>query len=265
MTEATSLWLRAETKPGEARSALTPAAAETLIAAGFGVTVETSVQRAIADRDFAEVGCIMAKPGEWVNSPKNTFILGLKELPEERTPLPHRHIYFAHAYKNQQNWQNILGRFRAGGGELLDLEYLLESSGKRLAAFGYWAGFAGAALAVMAWCGQALAQEPPLSNIGLWGDKRLLLEDVAALLAEASQATHGKPRIIVIGAGGRVGSGASTFARELGLEVTPWDMAETAPGGPFQEILEHNIFVNCVLVNKPLPPFITAQMIDQPR
>ena len=34
--------------------------------------------------------------------------------------------------------------FRAGGGALYDLEYLTDDTGRRLAAFGYWAGYAGA-------------------------------------------------------------------------------------------------------------------------
>ena len=69
---------------------------------------------------------------------------------------------------------------------------------------------------------------------------------------------------MLIGALGRVGQGARDFARELGLEVTLWDREETAVGGPFGEILGHNIFINCVLVNRPLPPFITQEMVDQP-
>ena len=36
-----------------------------------------------------------------------------------------------------------------GGGALLDLEYLTDDHGRRLAAFGYWAGYVGAALAVL--------------------------------------------------------------------------------------------------------------------
>jgi len=35
----------------------------------------------------------------------------------------------------------VLGRYAHGGGTLLDLEFL-EKNGRRVAAFGYWAGFA---------------------------------------------------------------------------------------------------------------------------
>jgi NAD/NADP transhydrogenase alpha subunit len=39
------IWLRAETKPAEARSALTPTTCKALMDAGFEVTVERSTQR----------------------------------------------------------------------------------------------------------------------------------------------------------------------------------------------------------------------------
>jgi saccharopine dehydrogenase (NAD+, L-lysine-forming) len=34
-------------------------------------------------------------------APKDTIVLGLKELPEDGSPIEHTHIYFAHCYKNQ--------------------------------------------------------------------------------------------------------------------------------------------------------------------
>ena len=52
---------------------------------------------------------------------------------------------FGHAYKGQPDGQKLLSRFAAGGGILYDLEYLTDETGRRVAAFGYWAGFAGAA------------------------------------------------------------------------------------------------------------------------
>ena len=52
---------------------------------------------------------------------------------------------FGHAFKGQPAGQVLLQRFKAGGGTLLDLEYLVNAQGRRVTAFGYWAGFAGAA------------------------------------------------------------------------------------------------------------------------
>ena len=38
-------------------------------------------------------------------------------------------------------------------------------------------------------------------------------------------------------------------------------MAETAKGGPFQEILDADIFVNCIYLSSPIPPFLTKETI----
>lgn len=47
----------------------------------------------------------------------------------------------------------MLSRFPRGGGTLLDLEFLVES-GRRVAAFGYYAGFAVSYLALETWAWQ---------------------------------------------------------------------------------------------------------------
>ena len=41
-------------------------------------------------------------------------------------------------------------------------------------------------------------------------------------------------------------------------------MAETAKGGPFAEILDVDIFVNCIYLSKPIPPFLTSDMLSSP-
>jgi saccharopine dehydrogenase (NAD+, L-lysine forming) len=37
---------------------------------------------------------------------------------------------------------------------------------------------------------------------------------------------------------------------------------ETAKGGPFQEILDVDIFVNCIYLTTRIPPFLTEEQID---
>jgi saccharopine dehydrogenase (NAD+, L-lysine-forming) len=39
-------------------------------------------------------------------------------------------------------------------------------------------------------------------------------------------------------------------------------MQETAKGGPFREILDNDIFVNCIYLSKPIPPFLTTDLIQ---
>ena len=39
-------------------------------------------------------------------------------------------------------------------------------------------------------------------------------------------------------------------------------MAETAKGGPFQEIVDLDIFINCIYLSKPIPPFINKEILN---
>jgi len=254
------LWLRAETKAREARCALTPDMAGRVLEHGFNVTVEQSHQSVFGTRAFRDRGCEIAPPGTWVDAPVDAFILGLKELPENDHALHHRHIYFAHAYKGQQGGQKLLMRFRRGGGTLYDLEYLVDKTGRRVAAFGYWAGFSGAAVATLAWAHRLLGTPAAFSIQSSYGEKIALLNDVEDVL----RACETLPRAIILGAAGRCGRGASDFFAARGIPVTAWDIEETRSGGPFDQILDHDIFVNCVFVSKPTPPFITPEMLTEP-
>ncbi len=254
----THIWLRAETKPHEQRTALSPQGAKALIDAGFKVTVECSSQNIFHQDLYQQVNAELVAQGSWINAPADAIILGLKELPEDNFPLVHQHIYFAHAYKEQAGWQNLLSRFKKGGGELFDLEYLVDTEQRRVAAFGYWAGFAGAALSVLAWANQQQNINPPLADISSYQDKQQLLADLEQAISKVTT----KPKLLVIGAKGRSGSGAVDLAKALSLEVLEWDLAETQKGGPFAEIIQADIFVNCVLINQDLPPFITKELLS---
>ena len=253
----THIWIRAECKLNERRVAVTPEDAARLISKGFTVTVEASDQRAIPLVEYEAVGCLPAAEGSWQSAPADCFILGVKELPNGNSQLRHRHIYFGHVFKDQPGWQQTLGRFRDGSGVLYDLECLVDENHRRVAAFGYWAGFAGAATAVMAWCGQNRKENPSLANLGSFSNVGLLIEKLKSELSAGDTL----PNMIVIGALGRSGSGAVKLANELGISVSKWDMAETASGGPFPELQQHNLFVNCILANKDCPRFVTEQDI----
>ncbi|KJY37795.1 saccharopine dehydrogenase [Streptomyces katrae] len=152
MPDSTHLWMRHEARPTERRAPLTPQDAARLVEAGVRITVEESAQRAFPLADYTAAGCATAPTGSWhEQAPDEAYVLGLKELPAGpgAPALRHRHIYFGHAYKGQAGARELLARFTAGGGALLDMEYLTDEAGRRVAAFGYWAGYVGAALAVL--------------------------------------------------------------------------------------------------------------------
>ena len=252
------IWLRAETKPMEERTPLTPEGAAELMCSGFKVTVERSQQSAYDSSAYEEVGCEMAQGSSWVDAPEDAIILGLKELPDDTFPLAHDHIYFAHAYKEQRGWQDLLGRFVQGGSKLYDLEYLVDATKRRVAAFGYWAGFAGCAAGLLAWAGCRRNPILPLASLGSYDNKEELIREAASAMSVAGE----RLRVIVIGALGRCGAGASDAAHAAGCEVTGWDMEETKAGGPFQQINDMDVFVNCVFIDSKLPPFVTMESLN---
>ena len=247
----THLWVRAEQRPNEERVGLTPEGAAALVQAGIRVSVEASSVRAIPIDGYKAAGCEIVAENLWPKAPADAIIFGLKELPEDGTPLTHRHIMFGHAFKGQPAGRVLLQRFKAGGGTLYDLEYLVDETGRRVAAFGYWAGYAGAALSLKCWAAQQRGSiAGPVRKVL---SKAALLEQLGTELAGLS-----RPRAIIIGALGRVGTGAADLCTAMGVAVTRWDIAETASGGPFPEVLQHEIFLNCILARPGCPVFVPA-------
>jgi saccharopine dehydrogenase (NAD+, L-lysine-forming) len=256
----THLWVRAEQRPNEDRVGLTPEGAKALLDAGIRVTVEESSVRAIPLQGYIDVGCEIAPENTWPTAPAEAIIFGLKELPEDGTPLPHRHIMFGHAFKGQHSGKALLERFKAGDGTLYDLEYLVDESGRRVAAFGYWAGYAGAAVTLKSWAAQQ--RGGICGPVGVYGGKDALL---AELNSELDALSAERPTALVIGALGRVGTGAADLCEAMGIKVTKWDMAETASGGPFPQILEHDLFLNCIFARPGTPVFVPRDALKADR
>ena len=221
---------------------MTPSTTKALLDAGFTVNVEHSPLSIFPATEFEAVGAKLVPTGSWQSAPTDHIIIGLKELPEESFPLKHTHIQFAHCYKNQGGWEEVLGRFVSGGGTLLDLEFLQDQSGRRVAAFGYHAGYVGAALAVQTWAWQlSHPRGEALPAVSSYRNEGLLLEDIRTFIAEGRKISGRHPRVLVIGALGRCGRGAVELCQKVGIpdtDIIQWDMAETsAKSGPYIEII----------------------------
>lgn len=252
-------WLRCETKEFERRSALTPSTAEQLIKDGFTICVERDQQRIFDDEEFGKVGCELVRNSSWPGAPLDIPIIGLKELPASNDPLPHTHIQFAHCYKGQAGWSSVLSRFQRGGGTLYDLEFLTDATGRRVAAFGFHAGFAGAAVGALALASQKQGQK--LGLLEPYPNEAAMVENVKTALGGSGKGV----KALVIGALGRCGRGAVDLFRKIGLDeddILKWDMAETAKGGPFEELLGVDIFVNCIYLSSAIPPFLNKQQLE---
>ncbi|MEU2280354.1 saccharopine dehydrogenase [Streptomyces sp. NPDC013178] len=249
MTEL-QLWLRHEVRSTERRTPIVPHDARRLVESGVELTVEESPQRIFPAEEYEAAGARIVPAGSWMSAPRDAVVLGLKELPDEPAELIHRHIFFGHAYKRQPGAAELLRRFAAGGGALLDLEYLVDDQGRRLAAFGFWAGYLGAALAVLQHRGRLTAPLRPTDKDALDATLRPLPgdEDFTAL---------------VVGALGRSGRGARVAFATAGADPTCWDLAETRDLDR-RALLDHEVMVNCVLATTPVPPFVREEDLDDP-
>ncbi|TFK32488.1 saccharopine dehydrogenase [Crucibulum laeve] len=251
-----AFWLRCEMKSLERRAAITPTTAKQLIQAGFEIFVERDEQRIFNEKEYEDVGCKLVDHNSWSSAPTSIPIIGLKELPESTDPIPHTHIQFAHCFKQQSGWSKVLTRFHRGGGTLYDIETLTDENGRRVAAFGFHAGFTGAAAGALAVAsarrGEVLGPLVPFET------EDEMIQEVKERLGGSGKGV----KALVIGALGRCGRGAIELFRKIGLDeddIIKWDMAETARGGPFPEILEVDVFVNCILLNSRIPSFFTRE------
>ena len=133
-------------------------------------------------------------------------------------PLSHAHISFMHVYKEQGGWTDVLRRFTQGKGTLYDLEFLEDENKRRVAAFGYAAGFAGAAAGAL-----ALAAQQQSGGQGKLGGLKPY-QNEAAMVKHVSEGLRGieggveNVKVLVIGALGRCGRGAVDLFRKVGVQ-----------------------------------------------
>jgi saccharopine dehydrogenase (NAD+, L-lysine-forming) len=259
------LWLRHETKAYEERVTVTPEAAKQLMEK-WAVHVERSPTRIIKDAEYEKAGCTMEDTGSWVNLPQDDSLLvvGLKELALDTFPIVNKHTYFAHVFKGQEGWQDVLTRYKKGGGVIYDYEFLANPQGYNVGAgMSPFAGFVGCAVSLRAWCHQELHPGTPLPPVKV-STKQELVDELRVLVEDVKGKGKAAPVVLVMGALGRCGGGAVDCASRVGLDVIKWDKDETAKGGPFPEILtDCDVFINCILLQGSMAPFITHEVVDK--
>ena len=270
------IWLRAECLDLEQRCALVPRDAKTLVKKhGHQVTVERSKQRIFDDEEYEKAGCQLVEEGAWkqlnhdASAPPPIWILGLKTLgkPDPEVLKTH-HIYFAHCFKNQAGWQTEVNRFVSGGARIFDLEFMLDPvTRRRVAAFGYHAGYVGMALAFASYYAQlgGVHQLPPLFP---FASNLQLFDYVNSWRLKHPAAS---PKTLILGAKGAAGSGAAAFFSDYLSTVDPlyqkrfplqlWDVQETKDVASRSEMLRHDILVNCINLQAATVPFVTVDTL----
>ena len=258
----THFWLRSEDRLDEFRTPITPFGAQKLLNEGFEVSVEECENRIFKTSEYQHNGCKIEKKGSWVTADKDTIIIGLKEIHQE-IELRHKHVMFAHIFKKQNDSYKILNNFKENKGILFDLEYLKNAKGKRVAAFGYYAGFSGAFIGLHIWLNYKNDSLSSGIKIPFSTTKKKLVDIISNQIKLQKRKDFLMPKIIVIGAEGRVGRGATDFLKTLDFNITEWDLNDTFNKKTFPEILEHDIFINCVLSSDKSVKFLNkSDLID---
>ena len=130
---------REDKSPWERRVPLVPADIAHLIRdEGLHISIQPSTNRVFADEEFRAAGAQVSED----LSPCD-IVLGIKELPLASIQPSKTYMLFSHTIKGQPHNMPMLRRFLDHGCTLLDHELVTGEDGKRLIAFGRFAGFAG--------------------------------------------------------------------------------------------------------------------------
>jgi hypothetical protein len=155
-------------------------------------------------------------------------LFGVKEVEIEELIPGKTYFFFSHTAKEQPYNQKLLQEIAARKISLVDYEYLTDSTGNRLVAFGRWAGIVGAYNGLRAY-GERYRQFRlrPAHECHDLEEMKKELQKVVQVIPEIPPI-----RILVTG-GGRVAHGAMETLGELGLElVSPKSFLEDEFGLP---------------------------------
>ncbi|MBN2893591.1 MAG: hypothetical protein JXL97_17090 [Bacteroidales bacterium] len=199
-----------ETKnPPDRRSALTPSTAVEMLNKfpNVELIVQSSDIRAFKDEEYTEKGLTVTD-----DLSDCDILLGVKEV-KQQTFIPSKaYLFFAHVAKMQSYNKELLKTMLAKKIALIDYEYLTNTQGMRLVAFGKWAGVVGAYNGMRAW--GLRSNEYSIKPAHEYHDKNEMYEHCKNVKIS--------PIKIIITGGGRVALGAIETLNAFGIkEVTP--------------------------------------------
>ncbi len=214
MTEKKIGLIREGKIPIDRRVTLTPAQAKIVMSRfpGVEVVAERSDIRCFSDGEYEREGIRLVDSLEDCD-----VILGVKEVPLDLLIPEKTYFFFSHTIKKQLYNRKLLQEILRKKITLVDYETLTDQTGKRIIAFGRWAGIVGAYNGIWAY-GQ---------RYNLFNSRRVYtcfdLEDLWSEVARIDL----PPIKIVLTGGGRVAKGAMEVLTRLGVrKVTPRQFLE---------------------------------------
>ncbi|XP_022109027.1 alpha-aminoadipic semialdehyde synthase, mitochondrial-like isoform X2 [Acanthaster planci] len=122
----------------ERRAPLNPLQVKSFVDNGVKVLVAPSNRRAYTMEDYSKAGAVIQE-----DLSEASLILGVKQVPIERLLADKTYCFFSHTIKAQSENMPLLDAILEKNVRLIDYEKLVDENGKRLVAFGKFAGIAG--------------------------------------------------------------------------------------------------------------------------
>ena len=196
--------------PPDSRVPLVPEqAAEVAGTPEYDVAVQPSPGRCFDDAQYQKAGVVLSD-----DLSDRDVLLGVKEVPIDQLIDGKTYFFFSHTHKQQAYNRGLLQAVLAKRIRLIDYELLTDAQGRRLIAFGRFAGMVGAHHAMRAWGLRTGAYELQQMNA---------FYDYAAAKEAYAKTDWGDVRVVVTGSG-RVGKGAVEVLQDMGLrEVSQAD------------------------------------------
>ena len=110
------------------------------------IFVQPSQERCFSDEEYQNQGIPLAE-----NLSECELLLGVKEVPIPMLISHKTYLFFSHTIKRQPYNRELLRSILQKKIRLIDYECLRNEQGKRVIAFGRWAGIVGAHNAILAW------------------------------------------------------------------------------------------------------------------
>jgi alanine dehydrogenase len=195
--------------PADSRVPLSPHQCSQLVEQGLQVSVQRSEVRCFSDDQYAHLGIDVVD-----NIDDCDILLGVKEVPISQLIPNKTYFFFSHTIKEQAYNQKLLKACVDKKIRLIDYEVLTDETGKRVIAFGKFAGMVGAHNALWTY-GERLGNNPL--------PRMHSLKDYAAAQKIYSTTKFPNARIVLTGTG-RVSSGAVQVLTDMGIQkVRPID------------------------------------------
>src|SRR5699024_3466668 len=131
--------IKEEKIPSDSRVVLTPSQCAHLIREGADLVVQRSAIRCFKDEEYKSLGIPLTD-----DLSDCDILLGVKEVPIESLIAGKTYFFFSHTIKEQEYNRPLLQEILKKKIRLIDYEVLTDDAGKRVIAFGIFAGIVGA-------------------------------------------------------------------------------------------------------------------------